>query len=340
MNKNIQLPVDNQDTMRFPRAVLCLALVGMLAGLTACTESSSGRNAPPPRLKGTVSDGGNVISFPPGSPALAQLNTSVVKKGTALISVFAPARVVASISVSKTNLGRVVLFDAADVTSLYSQYRQARAMARLSADNLSRVKDMYNNQGATAKDVSQAISDDANARASLAETEARLRALGFDPTELESASSNRVWLMADVPEDELHEVQKGEEVDVFFDSFPDTKFSGRADAVGEILDPATRSVKVRVTLSNSGGRFLPGMYARVDFGDPTSGVVILPLSAVVTVDSRDFVFVQTGPGEYHRRPITIAKSGENEVVVLKGLEDGETVVTAGAMLLKGLSFGF
>ncbi len=174
----------------------------------------------------------------------------------------------------------------------------------------------------------------------MAEMEGRLRALGFNPVELESDTTNRVWLVSDVPENELHEVQKGEEVDVFFTSFPDKKYIGHADAIGEILDPITRSVKVRVTLPNPQGRFMPGMYARVDFGDPTSGVVILPLSAVVTVNSQDYVFVEKAPGEYHRSEVTIANSSGKEVVVLKGLEDGERVVTAGAMLLKGLSFGF
>ena len=320
----------------FVRLLACM----MLTGLIGCTKTSTEERPVQANLKAAVKDEGRTILFPAGSPGLRQIASTVIRKGTAMVSVFAPARVVASISVAMTSKDRIVLFDSPDVTSLYSQYRQARANVRLTADNLIRVKDMYDNQGVTARDLNQAINDDANARASIAEMEGRLRALGFNPVELESDSTNRVWLVADVPENQLHEVQKGEEVDVFFASFPDKKYIGRADAIGDILDPATRSVKVRVTLPDPHGRFMPGMYARVDFGDPTSGAVILPLSAVVTVNSQDYVFVETASAEYRRREVTIANSSGKEVVVLKGLEDGERVVVEGAILLKGLSFGF
>jgi membrane fusion protein, heavy metal efflux system len=331
-----------QSSRTYSRLQSCFTSLAfiLLATIAGCTRSSTSERPLRAQLKGAVKDDGKTILFPAGSPGLAQISSAVVKKGTAMVSVFAPARVVATISGAMASPERMVLFDSPDVTSLYSQYRQTRANLRLTADNLVRVKDMYENRGVTARDLNQAINDDANARAAAAEMEGRLRALGFNPAELESETTNKAWLMADVPENQLHEVQKGEEVDVFFASFPDKKYIGRADAIGDILDPATRSVKVRVTLPNSQGHFKPGMYARVDFGDPTSGVVILPLSAVVTVNSQDYVFVETTPGEYHRREVTIASSTGKEVVVLKGLEDGDHVVTGGAILMKGLSFGF
>lgn len=315
-------------------------IVLLFLALTGCTKSDSENNTNHHLAKASVKDDGKTIVFPEGSIGLKQFSTSVVRKGTAMVSVIAPSRVVASISTAVTSKDRIVLFESPDVTSLYSQYRQARANVRLTSDNLVRVREMFENQGVTGRELNQAENDAAIARASMAEMEGRLRALGFNPVELESDTINRVWLISDVPENQLHEVQNGEEVDVYFASIPDKKFIGRADAVGDIIDPVTRTVKVRVTLPNSRGRFLPGMFARVDFGDPTSGVIILPLSAVVTVNSQDYVFVESSPGEYYRREVTIVSSSGKEVVVLKGLEDGERVVTAGAMLLKGLSFGF
>jgi cobalt-zinc-cadmium efflux system membrane fusion protein len=320
---------------------ICLAVFLMSAGtLGGCTERNSQNRRASHVAKAEVRDDGKTILFPEGSPGLAQIAASEAKKGSALVSVMAPSRVVASISFSMTSKDRLVLFDSPDVQTLYSLYRQSRANVRLSSDNLGRVKQMFDNQGATVRDLNQAENDAANARSSMAEMEGRLRAIGFDPVELESDSSNKTWLICDVPENELHEVQKGEDVDVYFSSFPDKKYIGRADAIGDIIDPVTRTVKVRVTLPNPKGRFLPGMYARVDFGDPVDGVILLPLSAVVTVNSQDYVFVEVAPREYQRREVTIVSSNAKEVIVLKGLESGARVVTSGAMLLKGLSFGF
>lgn len=287
-----------------------------------------------------MTDDGSSIVFPQGSPGLQQLTTSVVKKGTALISAIAPARIVASILPSIEEKDKVILFESADVTSLYSQYRQSTANADRSARNFARVKEMFENQGATAKDLNEAEADAATARASMAEMEGKLKAIGFNPSELASAKTGTVWLICDVPENQLHEVQQGEDVDIRFSSIPDKKYIGKEVAMGAIVDPVTRTVKVRVSLKNPNGRFLPGMFAQVDFGDPQSGVILLPLSAVVTVEGKDYAFVESAPGEFHRRQLTLTSSSEKQTIVLSGLEDGDRVVTAGAMLLKGLSFGF
>jgi cobalt-zinc-cadmium efflux system membrane fusion protein len=251
-----------------------------------------------------------------------------------------PARVVASIAAGLTSRDQIVLFDYPDVTSLYSQFRQGRANTERTTKNLERIKDMFANQAATARDLNEAETEATNARASMAESEAKLRALGFNPIEFGSVTSATAWLMSDVPESQLPEVQKGEDVDIVFSSFPDTKIQGRAEAIGEVVDPVTRTVRVRVSTPNPQGRILPGMFARIDFGDPVSGVFVLPNAAVVTVEGADYVFVQVDGITFERRRITVGSSGTTEVVVLKGLREGELVVVEGAMLLKGLSFGY
>ncbi|HEY6953554.1 MAG TPA: efflux RND transporter periplasmic adaptor subunit [Bacteroidota bacterium] len=297
-------------------------------------------NSLPISRKAVVSNDGETITFPPGSPGLQELKTSQVRKGTALISVIAPARVVASILPAVDGTEKVILFESADVTSLYSQYRQSRANVDRTTRNLLRTKEMFESQGATAKDLNEAETDAATARATMAEMDGRLRAIGFNPSELATAATGTVWLICDVTEPQLHEVQQGEDVDVRFSAFPDKKYIGKEESMGAIVDPVTRTVKVRVSLKNPHGQFLPGMFAGVDFGDPQSGVILLPLSAIVTVEGNNYVFVETMPGVFQRRQITITNSDEQRTIVLQGLEDGENVVTNGAMLLKGLSFGF
>lgn len=328
-----------QSTIRKRILPTTIVAATMLLVFPSCTDSNSESNLPISK-KAAVMNEGTTIAFPPGSPGLQQLATTVVKKGTALISAIVPARIVASILPSSQGKDKVILFESTDVTSLYSQYLQSTANADRSARNFARVKEMFDNQGATAKDLNEAEADATTARASMSEMEGRLKAIGFNPAELASAKAGTVWLICDVPENQLHEVQQGEDVDIKLSSFPDKKYIGKEEAMGAIVDPVTRTVKVRVSLKNPHGQFLPGMFARVDFGDPQSGIILLPLSAVVTVEGNNYSFVETAPGTFQRREITITNTDEQRTIVLKGLEDGERVVTSGSMLLKGLSFGF
>jgi len=308
---------------------------------TGCQEKNDASSiAQESARKPVVSDDGRTIRFPYETAGLQQIQTTEAKEGTALVSVIAPARVVATISPAATSSRNIMLFESPDVTTLYSQYRQSSSNVELTSKNLVHVKEMYNNQGATARDLNQAETDAANARATMGEMEGRLRAFGFNPAELESVATQTAWLMSDVPETELHKVQRGENVEIVFSSFPDKKLIGKAAAIGDIVDPVTRTVKVRVTLQNPNGRFLPGMFARVDFSYPQRDVILLPLNAIVTVDANDYAFVQTSGGEFSRRKVTISNANDLSAVVLNGISEGEKVVTSGTMLLKGLSFGY
>jgi membrane fusion protein, heavy metal efflux system len=325
----------------FRNFILAASALFMALPNTGCQEKSDANSiAKHSATKPVVSDDGKTIRFPHETAGLQQIQTTEAREGTALVSVIAPARVVATISPAATLSRNSMLFESPDVTTLYSLYRQSSSNVDLTTKNLIRVKEMFNNQGATARDLNQAETDAANARASMGEMEGRLRAYGFNPAELESVTTQTAWLMSDVPETELHKVQKGEDVQIVFSSFPDKKLIGKAAAIGDIVDPVTRTVKVRVTLQNPSGRFLPGMFARVDFSYPQRGVILLPLNAIVTVDANDYAFVQTAEGEFDRRKVTISNANELNVVVLNGISEGEKVVTSGSMLLKGLSFGY
>jgi len=324
----------------YKRTILALALVSAFV-LSGCTKDDGSAGAhSAAALPAEVSDNGSRIVFPAGSPGLARITSQIMRNGSATIPVIAPAHVVASISAGLATKGRIVLFESSDVTSLYSQYSQSRSNIERTSKNLERVKEMFSNQAANAKDLNEAEAEAANALTTMAESEAKLRGLGFNPVELDAVPPGTIWLICDVLESQLQEVQQGEDVPIVFSAFPASIVHGRADAIGEVVDPITRTVKVRVSAANHHGRILPGMFARVDFGDPIDNVVVLPLSAVVTVEGRDYAFVQTGEGEFSRRPITLASSGATAAVVTKGITDGDRVVTEGAMLLKGLSFGY
>ena len=327
--------------MKVSPLILGLGL-GVVAMLAPGCRDSGGEGDPliTSARRARVEQEGTVISFSGNCPGLQQISATTVHSGTAVVSIVAPARLVSSIVPAEGVGGKIVLFESPDVTTLYSQYRQARTNSVLAEKNVARVKDMFDNQAATAKDLNQAESDAANARAAMAEFEAKMRAAGFKPEELERAQPGTVWLISDVPESQLHDVRRGELVHVTFSAFPDRSLHGRAEAIGEIVDPATRTVKVRVAMPNPGGQLLPGMFARVDFGQPSKRAVLVPVGALITVDAKDYMFVQTDSVTFTRRQVIIAPATGAEVPVLEGIQDGEKVVMRGSMLLKGLSFGY
>lgn len=320
--------------------VIALVTLVLSPWWQGCTGNSSAHQQPQPRLTAQVTDNGSTIQFPEGCPGLHLINDTVARRQTAMVNVFAPSRVVASILSIGPESDRVIMFDSPDVTSLYSQYRQARTNVEKTDLNLRRVNDMFSTQGATARDVIEARTDAANARATMAEAEGKLLAMGFNPADLDRARPGTVWIISDVNDTQMSDVQKGEDVDIYFNAYPDRKFTGRAVAVGQVLDPTTRTVKVRVEAANPAGKILPGMFARVDYGDPVQNVIVLPASSVVTVEGNDYVFVETMAHVFQRRKISARYPSETSVVVLKGVDEGEKVVVGGAMLLKGLSFGY
>ncbi|MHB8579521.1 MAG: efflux RND transporter periplasmic adaptor subunit [Ignavibacteriaceae bacterium] len=309
--------------------------------ITGCTKSSDNDKAifSSPK-KAVVSSDGLTITFPLNGVGLQDFQSQPIEKGSATISVLAPAKIAATISSEGSGRRKIVLFDSPELTSLFSQYKQSESTYKLTSKNLIRTKEMFKNQAVTVKDLNQAENDAETARATFEEMEGRLLSAGFNPSEIESISYNTAWLMADVPELQLHQIKRGERVKIKFDAYPGEIFEGRADATGEILDPNTLTVKVRITVANTGDRLLPGMFAQVDFGSPIKSAYILPLSAVVTVEGNNYLFVQNAPNVFERRQITLANSDSKQLVVLSGIQEGEKVVTSGTMLLKGLSFGY
>jgi cobalt-zinc-cadmium efflux system membrane fusion protein len=321
-------------------AFLLLLIAGTTYGLVFAQKEKPNHALTHTFGKPHVENQGQKIVFAKDHPGLKQFEIITLKKGTSLVTIEAPAEVVAVITKSPGSSESVILFETPEITSLFSQYRQSQSNLNRIHKNHLRIKDMYKNQAATGRDLNEVEGELANAHSAKTEFEVRLRSAGFDPVELENAPAKTVWLIANVAENHLHEVQKGETVKTMFSSFPGQVFSGKAEAIGEVVDPVTRTVRVRVTLHDPNGLFLPGMFARCDFGQPQKFTLAIPLRAVVTVEEKNYVFVAKSDFEFERREVTLVNSNLQEGIVLSGIKEGDRVVTSSAMLLKGLSFGY
>lgn len=151
------------------------------------------------------------------------------------------------------------------------------------------------------------------------------------------ADLGRLWIELDVYERDLRHVALGQPVQVTTTAFPDRTFEGEIVYIGDILDPARRTVRSRVEVENPGGALRPGMFARAAIrvsGGAT--VVVVPRQAVQTVEDRQVVWVPGDqPGHFMARPVEVGQTLEgNRVEILSGLEPGERIVTEGAFTLK------
>ncbi len=144
----------------------------------------------------------------------------------------------------------------------------------------------------------------------------------------------RLWVVADVPEKQLSHVHVGQTVTVESDAWPEQQFGARVERVGVAVDPVTRRVQVRCALSNPEGKLKPEMFVRVAFlADGERRGIRVHNGSLVTDGIYTAVFVETHPGTFEKRRVTLALRGNDHSFVDTGLSEGERVVTEGALLL-------
>lgn len=144
-----------------------------------------------------------------------------------------------------------------------------------------------------------------------------------------------VWMIAAVNEEDLGKVRLGMPVTVRIQAYPDRTFPGRVTKLGDQLDPATRTIPVRVELANAQGRLKPEMYAtaEINAGGSAEGIFI-PESAVQQVDGKPTVFVRSGADRFEARVVETGRIVDHQLEVTRGLSVGERIVTQGSFTLK------
>ncbi|WP_053381174.1 efflux RND transporter periplasmic adaptor subunit [Nitrospira moscoviensis] len=149
------------------------------------------------------------------------------------------------------------------------------------------------------------------------------------------ADLSEVWVIANVPEKDVEYIQKGQTVDIVAAAYPHALFQGAVTYIGDVLDAATRTLRVRVTAPNPEKRLKPEMFALVRvYAAPDADVLAVPLSAVQSGPTGKVVFVQRAPAEFEARTVRLGPEYGDVVVILDGLQDGEPVVTRGAFVLR------
>ena len=150
----------------------------------------------------------------------------------------------------------------------------------------------------------------------------------------ELSDLSEVWVEMDVYESDSGIVKLGQNVDLEFSSSPGIKFKGSIDFINPVLDPGTRTLKVRTTINNSNGELKPGMIAeaslRVVFvGEP----LVVPRTAIINTGKRKVVWVKLSDKRFEARKVETGFESEGYVEIKQGLEEGDSVVMDGNFLL-------
>ncbi len=285
-----------------------------------------------------VLDGGLRIRLHLRGTDQIQVDSVAVRPVT--VELKAPCRVVMSAVPSSTGTLPVFLFDSNELSEVVTGFMTTRVQLEKAKKQVERLRDLVSHQAAPGKDLLDAEAEYAQLRTALAENESKIRLAGLDVEHALAIGSGSILLLADIPETQLRLIHAGNPARILLNSFPTDPFVGKILSVGNVVDPVTRSVKVQVVIPNKEGRLLAGMYGQMILGVQEQIAAAIPSSSVFTALGKSFVFVQSGEGEFERREVVPGMQGGDWIEILSGVRRGERVVFKGAMLLKGLSFGY
>ncbi len=263
----------------------------------------------------------------------------------------------------------------ADLQQAYSDYAKAQAARQLAQKEAERTQLLVQHGAAAARDLDAAQAALSQARADTAAARTRLLQVGADPNrptatftvraprtgvvvDLASAPGSylrsldnstplmtiadlsQVWAVADVHEDQLARIARGDTAQIHVDAFPGRVFSGVVAQIASVLDPATRTAGVRIVLANPGGELKPQMFARVDLVSHSSRPTLLaPATAIVRTQDQTWAFLARGNGLFQRVPVSTGRVQGDQIEILQGLHPGDPIVRDALHLDSAVAIG-
>lgn len=151
------------------------------------------------------------------------------------------------------------------------------------------------------------------------------------------ADLSKVWVQAEVYEKDLDKVATGQSAFITVDTYPGRTFTGAVSYIGDILDPQTRTTRVRCEVVNPGIALKLDMFATVRLPTKFSqrGVSV-PNSALQQWEDKNFVFIKTAGTKFEAREVSTGKVINGETEIVSGLKAGDAIVVNGAFHLKSI----
>jgi cobalt-zinc-cadmium efflux system membrane fusion protein len=258
----------------------------------------------------------------------------------------------------------LLIISSPDLAGAMSDYQKAEADEVLSRKALDRAQMLFDRGAIAAKDLEAAQDTEDKAKVDVQTTEQHVRVLGADPAHPSAlldlkapvagtiveqnvagfegvksldntpnlftiADLAEVWVVCDVFENDLAEVRMGDAAEIHLTAFPDRPFHGTVADISRVLDPNTRSAKVRVVLGNADGALRPGMFAMATFHSrKLSDRVVVPSTAIMRLHDKDWVFRKEGDKSFRKIVVQadgLAPDGMQEI--RDGVKPGDELVT-------------
>jgi len=251
-----------------------------------------------------------------------------------------------------------------DVGQAFSDYQKFKADEILAGKQLERTHLLYSKGAIAAKDVEAAQNAEDKAKADLETAADRVRILGGDlnnpsplldvrapiagtiieqnvtgggavrstdnsPNLFTIANLSHVWVLCDAYEDTLTRVHLGDAAEVRLNALPDKAFHGQVGNISRVLDPNTRTAKIRIELENPGGIFRSGMFANAVIRSRNEiERAVVPAAAVMRLHDKDWVFVPLSGGKFRRTEVELGPATNNGLQeVLAGVRPNDKVVS-------------
>jgi cobalt-zinc-cadmium efflux system membrane fusion protein len=257
----------------------------------------------------------------------------------------------------------LLVISSPDLSAATSDYQKAVADEVLSRKALDRAQMLYDHGAIAAKDLETAQDLEDKAKVDVSAAEQHVRVLGADPahpsplidlrapvsgTIVEQnvagsegvksldntpnlftiADLSQVWVVCDIFENDLVDVHLGDSATIQLNAFGDRVLRGTVADVSRVLDPATRSAKVRIVLVNQDGALRPGMFAVAKFRSrKTTNRVVVLATAIMRLHDKDWVFRKEGDKNFRRVVVQadgLAPDGMQEI--REGVKPGDELV--------------
>ncbi|MBL0210788.1 MAG: efflux RND transporter periplasmic adaptor subunit [Holophagaceae bacterium] len=150
---------------------------------------------------------------------------------------------------------------------------------------------------------------------------------------LEITDLGRVWALADIYQTEIGLAKVGLTATMTLGSFPGKTFTGRVVFIDPLLDPKTRTTKVRIEFPNPKGELKPELFGEVVLKGQGHKGILVPLDAVLDAGIQKVVFVALGDGKFEPREVTTGTKVGEQVEILSGVKAGDEVVTRANFLV-------
>ncbi len=158
--------------------------------------------------------------------------------------------------------------------------------------------------------------------------------VGADTPLFTVADLSRVWVLVDLYEMDMGRVRVGDRARFVADGLPGRSFDGAIEFIYPTVSSETRTLKARLSLNNTDHMLRPGMYGQVDVASHRGGTpLVVPAEAVVNTGEISYVFLARGGGRFEPRRVWTGRGDGDRITVLRGLAEGDTVVSSASFLI-------